>query len=110
VGVGRIGTLRNQPLPAGAPGVGEAALRVASERSTELQATARTNGPLEARAPFAQRPASEILTIELEQVEHAVHDGVRGDEVGRRRPNPESPLQAAERRLLPVECDDLAVE
>jgi len=62
------------------------------------------------RAPLEQRSARELLTVELEQVEHAVDDGVRGNEVCRRCPDPESLLQATERRLLPVECDDLAVE
>jgi len=110
VGVWRVGPLCNQALPAGAAGLGEAALRVAAGRIAELQAFTQTNGALEARAPLEQWSAREILTVELEQVEHAVDDGVRGNEVCRRCPHPESLLQATERRLLPVECDDLAVE
>ena len=88
VGVGCVGALCNQPLPAGAAGLVEAALCVAAERVAELKAIARTNGSLEARAPFEQRSARDVLTVELEQVEHAVDDGVREDKVCRRRPHP----------------------
>ena len=108
--VRRLRALGDQPLPARPARLREPPLRVVAPRLAELQRRARPECLRQPRAALEQRPISEIVAVELEQVKHAEHDRIRGHPLAERVRDPEALLEPAERRLLPVERDHLAVE
>src|SRR5262249_25857787 len=108
--VGPVGALGDQPFPPGMARVGESALRVAAPRVAEPQGWPRPHGLRQARATLEQRAAGEVLAVELEQVEHAIDDWVRGDQRRGRLADAKALLEPRERGLLAVEGDELPVE
>ena len=59
---------------------------------------------------FDERPAGEIVAVDGDEVEDAEDNRVGGHPLGRRLADTQALLEPAERRLLAVECDHLAVE
>ena len=57
-----------------------------------------------------ERPAGEILPVDLQQVEDAVDDRVLGHLLGGRPAGPEALLESGEGRLVAVEGHHLAIE
>ena len=108
--VRRLRALGDQPLPARPARLREPPLRVVAPRFAELQRRARPDRLRQPRAALEQRPISEIVAVELEQVKDAEDDRIRGHALRRGVRDPEALLEPAERRLLPVERDHLAVE
>src|SRR5262249_17941071 len=108
--VAPLGALGDEPLPARPARPLEPSLRVAAPRFAQLQSSAWPDRILEARTALEERPASEIVSVELQQVKYAEDNGICRYQVYRCVRDSQALLEPAERRLRPIERDHLAVE